>query len=68
MWPLLTGGRCSKGALCYKDLNWDSKMVAAVAKLSLFLGRLLRFDCTFKTYFKVLPCLPSFNRDLDIQY
>ncbi len=27
LWPLLTNGRCSEVALCYKNLNWDLKLV-----------------------------------------
>jgi hypothetical protein len=61
LWPLLTGGRCSEVAFCYKDLNWDYKITVVVGRWSLFGGgRWLRFDCTsdkvgdyFRTYFKV---------------
>ncbi len=35
LWLLLTGGRCSKVGLRYKDSNWDSKIVVAVGKRSL---------------------------------
>jgi hypothetical protein len=35
---VLTGGRCSKVGLCYKDLNRDSKMVVSVGRWSLFGG------------------------------
>jgi hypothetical protein len=36
--PLLTGGHCSEVVLCYKDLNWNAKMVVAVGRWSLFGG------------------------------
>jgi len=32
--PLLTGGHCLEVALCYKNWNWDSIMVAAVGRWS----------------------------------
>ena len=38
LWPLLTGGRCSEVALCYKNQKWDPKIVVAVDKWSLFGG------------------------------
>jgi hypothetical protein len=34
--PLLAGGRCSQEGLCYKNLNWDSKIVFTVGRWSLF--------------------------------
>jgi hypothetical protein len=49
LWPLLTRGRCYEVALCYEELNWNSKMTVVVSRLSLFGGRRqLRFDCTLK--------------------
>ncbi len=38
LWQLLTGGSCSEVGLCYKNLNWDSKIVVAVGRWSLFRG------------------------------
>ena len=38
LWPLLTGGRCSEVALCNKNRKWDTKIVVAVDKWSLFGG------------------------------
>jgi hypothetical protein len=52
LWPLLTGGRCSEVSSCYKDLNWDSKIVVAVVRWLLFeCGHHLRFDCISKIAF-----------------
>ncbi len=36
--PLLTEGRCSEVGTCYDDINFDSKVVVADARLSLFGG------------------------------
>ena len=36
--PLLTGGRCSEVALCYKKGKWDRQMVVVVGTWSLFGG------------------------------
>jgi hypothetical protein len=38
LWPLLTGGCCSEVALCYENLNRDSKIVSAAGRWSLFGG------------------------------
>ncbi len=38
LWPLLTGDRCSEVGLCYKNLNWGSKMVVVVGRWLLFGG------------------------------
>ncbi len=35
LWPLLTGGRYSELVLCYKNWNWDPKIVVIVDKWSL---------------------------------
>ena len=35
-WSLLTGGRCSEVALCYKQWKWDPKTVVVVAQVWLF--------------------------------
>jgi hypothetical protein len=32
---VVDSGRCSELGLCYKNLNWDSKMVVAVGRWSL---------------------------------
>ncbi len=42
LWPLLTGGRCSEVALCYKNWNWDPKIVVANSGLTVFL-RFVKF-------------------------
>jgi hypothetical protein len=47
LWPLLTVGRCSEVALCYKNRNRYPKIVESLDQWSLFGGgRELRFDCT----------------------
>ncbi len=35
---LLTAGCCSEVTLCYKDLNWDTKMMVILGRWSLFGG------------------------------
>jgi len=38
LWPLLTDDRFSDAGLCYKDSNWDSKLMVAIDRWSVFGG------------------------------
>ncbi len=76
LWPLFTGGRCSVVGLCYKDSNWDSKVVVAVGRWSLFgSGRSLRYDYEPKycSIFKAWSCIlflgtaSNYSRNLSLK-